>query len=204
VHGQGLFEVLDREDPDECQWFVSPDGSDKSDGRQPEQSVDGKRGPFATFKRCRRAIAADKDSQRRHIIYIAASNSEWERYIVGMSAPLHASIAGFLDQALLHCPRDAKDTTLAQLSQHGVRTVRDLVDGPQRIQSMQQLGAMGLPDCARSDLWQAIENISHTQQVRACVLQSVVTGVGGSVGIYIWWSISLLSDPPSQYSLLTL
>eukprot|EP01043_Picozoa_sp_COSAG02_P010656 COSAG02_NODE_379_length_23528_cov_140.781510_12_plen_1640_part_00 len=164
VRGQGLFELLDREDPEECQWFVSPDGSDKSDGRQPEQSVDGKKGPFATFKRCRRVIDSTRD-QRRHVIYISAGNSEWERYVVGMSAPLHANIAGFLHQSLMHCPPEVKDATLGQLIHRGVRTVHDLVAGPQRIHSAEELVQMGLPTCAQKDLWQAIENISHTQQV---------------------------------------
>ena len=164
VRGQGLFDLLDREDPHECQWFVSPDGSDKSDGRQPEQSVDGKKGPFATFKRCRRVIDAGRD-QRRHVIYISAGNGEWERYVVGMSAPLHEDIAGFLQQSLLHCSPETKDATLAQLIRRGIRTVRDLAVGPQRIERADELVEMGLPACAREDLWQAIENISHTQQV---------------------------------------
>ena len=77
-----MFEVRDHEDPEECQWFVSPDGSDKADGRQPMMSVDGHQGPFATFKCCRRAVDASADrSHRRHVIYVAAPLNEWEPYI---------------------------------------------------------------------------------------------------------------------------
>ena len=165
VHGQGTFDVLDRNDPDECQWFVSPDGSDKSDGRQPEQSVDGKKGPFATFKRCRRVVAADKSSQRRRqVIYIAAGTMEWEAYIVGMSAPLHARIDGFVEQAIPRCSRAEMKATSDQLTAHGIQTVRDLVVGPTRIDSRETMEAMGLPDAARTALWQSIENITQAQQ----------------------------------------
>jgi hypothetical protein len=82
-----------------------------------------------------------------------------------MSAPLHANIAGFLQQSLMHCPPEVKEATLGQLIHRGVRTVHDLVAGPQRIHSAEDLVQMGLPTCAQEDLWQAIDNISQTQQV---------------------------------------
>jgi|EP01049_Picozoa_sp_SAG25_P004978 hypothetical protein len=91
--------------------------------------------------------------KRRHVIYVATPQGEWESYRVGLSHAIAVPIDQFVWEALLHFPASLREQAVSEMHYRGIRTVQDLVHDRShaRVESLADLLAMGFPDAiARS------------------------------------------------------